>query len=128
MYPERVMEFPPAGLLPEKVRARVAGLAGYDESLSACPGTKVGGWPWGATKEQPTACDQCRRPTDFLLAVSGAEWGEANWKRWMPTEEQAARSPEADQGYGRAAGLALDQPVNVFICRRCEGWPVKVVG
>lgn len=128
VFPERVMEFPPRGVLPEQVRARVAGIEAYDEMLSACPGTKVGGWPWGSTKEQPTACDRCRRPTDFLLAVSGAEWGEPNWKRWMPTEEQAARSPEADQGYGRAAGLALNRPVNVYVCRRCGGWPVKVVG
>jgi hypothetical protein len=79
------------------------------------------------SKDLPTECDQCRRPTDFLLAVSGAEWGESDWKRWMPTEEQAARSPEADQGYGRAAGLTLDRPVNVFVCRRCDGWPVRVV-
>jgi hypothetical protein len=128
VFPERVMEFPPAAVLPEVVRGKVAGLAGYDELLSAAPGTKVGGWPWGATKEQPTACDRCRRPTDFLLAVSGAEWEETNWKRWMPTEEQAQRSPEADRGYGRAAGLGFERPVNVFVCRRCDGWPVRMVG
>jgi hypothetical protein len=127
VFPERVMEFPPSAMLPETVRGKVAGLTGYDELLSVCPGTKVGGWPWGATKEQTTACDRCRRPTDFLLAVSGAEWGESNRTRWMPAEEQAVRSPEADRGYGRAAGLALDRPVNVFVCRRCDGWPVRVV-
>ncbi len=128
VFPERVTEFPPAGLLPEAVRAKVAGLNGYDDLLSVCPGTKVGGWPQGAKREDKTACDECRRPTDFLLALSGAEWSSTNWTRWMPTEEQAKRSPEADEGYGRTAGLALDRPVNVFVCRRCDDWPVKVIG
>ncbi|HET6572458.1 MAG TPA: hypothetical protein VFG68_02560 [Fimbriiglobus sp.] len=128
VFPERVLEFPPAGLLPPSAQRHVTGLNDYDALLSACPGTKVGGWPSGVTKDQPTACDHCRRPTDFLLTVSGAEWGEVDWTRWMPTEEQPARSPEADQGYGRAAGLSLKRPVNVFICRRCDGWPVRVVG
>lgn len=128
VFPERVTEFPPTAVLPESARRHVAGLDGYDEALSACPGTKVGGWPWGAARDQPTACDRCRRPTDFLLAVSGAEWGGVNWRRWMPVEEQAARPPDADQGYGQAHGLVLKSPVNVYVCRRCEGWPVKVVG
>jgi hypothetical protein len=128
VFPERVMEFPPPGLLPDSVRGKVAGLDAYGEMLSASPGTKVGGWPWGAAKDQTTACNQCRRPTDFLLAVSGAEWGDANWKRWMPTEEQNSRAPETDQGYGRAAGLNLERPVSVYVCRRCNGWPVRVAG
>jgi hypothetical protein len=128
LFPERVMEFPPAGLLPDSVRDKVAGLGGYDELLSACPGTKAGGYPWLAKKADSTSCDRCRWPTDFLLAVGGPEWGEANWKRWMPAEEREARSPEADRGYGRASGLNLDRPVNVFVCRRCDGWPVRVVG
>ena len=127
VFPERVMEFPPEGLLPASVRARVARLDNYDVNLSTCPGMKVGGWPCWATQDQSTACDHCRRPTDFLLAVSGAEWGDASWKRWMPTEEQRSRSPDADRGYGQAAGLALNKPVNVYVCRRCDGWPIRVV-
>jgi hypothetical protein len=136
-FPERVAEFPPPGLLPEPVRGKLAGLrvegspnglTAYGDLLSACPGTKAGGYPWAARREDGAACEHCRWPMDFLLAVGGPEWGEANWKRWMPAEEQAARSPDADRGYGRASGLAFERPVNVFVCRRCDGWPVRVVG
>jgi hypothetical protein len=128
VFPERVMEFPPSGLLPDPVRAKVAGLDGHDELLAACPGTKAGGWPWGATKEQPTACAHCRRPTDFLVGIGGPEWTDRTWERWMPAEEQPRRSPEADRGYGRAHGLNVEKPVNVYVCRRCDDWPVQVVG
>src|SRR3712207_7980210 len=49
--------------------------------------------------------------------------------RWVPTEEQAAKGdPDAEVGFGRAAGLTLPRAgrVNVFVCRRCDGWPVQV--
>jgi hypothetical protein len=127
LFPERVTEFPPAALLPEAVRKKVAALDGYDALLSAAPGTKAGGYPWGATRDQVTACDRCRRPTDFLVGVGGPEWTDQSWKRWMPVEEQPKRSPDADRGYGMAHGLNLEAPVNVFVCRRCEGWPVRAV-
>ena len=61
------------------------------------------------------------------ICLQEAPYHATVWHVWMPAEEQAVRSPEADRGYGRAAGLALDRPVNVFVCRRCDGWPVRVV-
>ena len=124
VFPERVQELPPSGLLPDRLAKTVG--PGYDECFAACPGTKIGGYPFGATRDQSTACPRCRKPADFLLAVSDAEWDDAGRLRWMPQEERTrSAEPDVDKGFGGAVLLLLPGGrVNVFVCRRCDGWPV----
>jgi hypothetical protein len=68
---------------------------------------------------------------DYLLTVSSAEWDGASWPRWMPLEERGVRdgTARAEEGYCRAAGLKFGDllSVHLFACRRCDGWPVRVV-
>jgi hypothetical protein len=97
----------------------------YADLLSAAAGTKVGGYPRVQEGTKVPACGTCQWGMDFLLSVAAAEWGAHDRSRWMPVEEREAADAE---GYRRAAGLNFGErgAVNVFVCRRCEDWPVAV--
>lgn len=130
-FPERVQEFPPLKLLPERILNAVDGLPKYDDELASCPGSKVGGYCYGITKETNTACRSCRRPMDFLLAIAGQDWPGERHPRWTPREDQAASAEELAAARG-ATGLKFSPDpaqdrVNLFLCRRCRDWPVRVV-
>jgi hypothetical protein len=123
VFPERVMEYPPHTVLPRTLREQ---LPNPDEPVRrgrVCPGTKVGGYPWWPGEPGNTACDTCRWPMDFLAGIASAEWADDSRDRWKPTEE-----PTDETGFRAAAGLKLPGgAVNVFVCRRCAGWPVRAV-
>ena len=90
----------------------------YERELSAAPGTKVGGYPRWLGPPNPPSCDTCKRGMDYLLTIDSDELGrEQSW---------AARST-AELRHPNPAGLALPEPGNlhVYVCRRCDDWPVK---
>jgi hypothetical protein len=140
VFPERVTEFPDWDTLSKTaLRAKVeawtpppnpaggdplSGPLFYDRFLSAARGTKAGGYPrWPAGTSAPPACPHCKWGMDFLLTVDSAEWDRADAARWRPAEEKSD-----DDGCRRAAGLMFTGNVQVFVCRRCDGWPAKAAG
>jgi hypothetical protein len=121
VFPERVTEYPPSAILPPAVaRAIDLGTTRYDSQFAAASGTKVGGYPRWSSPADPPACATCGWGMDYLLTVAGSEWDDAGRARWMPKEE-AGRTNST--GFQTAAGLKLDS-VLVFVCRRCEHWPI----
>jgi hypothetical protein len=138
VFPERIHELPPYGLLPDPVRTKLEQLRIPDlpaepwvrDLLGPCPGSKVGGYPFGATRSDVTACEICQKPMDFLLAIADREWEGELWRRWMPEEERRHRNDaDAETACNRAAGLKLPGTgrVNLFVCTRCDSWPVRTV-
>jgi hypothetical protein len=127
LFPEQIDEYPPIGLIPDRILDDLSAVKDYDNLLGSCPGTKVGGYPFGQKKETSTACPTCKRPMDFLVSITGQDWSESTKSRWMPKEEQASpESPLAERAWREAIGLMWPR-VNLFVCRRCEGWPVHIV-
>jgi hypothetical protein len=129
LAPERMLEFPAWEILPRPMRDRVAaavpgGEAAYRHLLSVAPGTKVGGYaPAAALPEaKPPACPTCSWGMDYLLTVAEAEWDGATAPRWKPAEDTQVSPQRTADGLslGPAAGCSL------FVCRRCEGWPVAL--
>jgi hypothetical protein len=57
---------------------------------------------------------------DYLLTVAPTEWDSDTRRRWRPVEEAKAM---VDDGFRAAAGLLMS-PVLIFVCRRCEHWPI----
>lgn len=123
VFPERVMEYPSLEVLPKAVRDMLPDAEEYANRLSVCPGTKVGGHPWWPGQPGATACESCKWPMDFLAGIASSEWSENTRDRWKPTEEA-----KDEKGFREAAGLKLPGGVvNVFVCHRCVGWPVRTV-
>lgn len=135
LFPERVAECPNVESLPASVRAKVEAKWGdterYDRLLSAANGTKVGGYPRWQHDPEPVTCPACKWGMDYLLTVGSEEWDGRDWPRWMPLEERGVRDGTArgEAGFCRAHGLSFENlaPVHLFACRRCGGWPVKLV-
>jgi hypothetical protein len=118
LFPERVVEWPSLGVLPLHGRDKLQSIAGYDETLSAATGTKIGGYGHRLTAEQIPACSTCRRGMDFLLTVDSLEWTN---DRWRPVEERDDRHVgDAGLSFGDATAC------HVFVCRRCQEWPIAV--
>ncbi|QEL18032.1 DUF1963 domain-containing protein [Limnoglobus roseus] len=123
---ERVAEFPPVELMPAQMRTKVEVWkppVDYATHLSTAPGTKAGGWP--ARADVTATCLTCVRPMDYLLTVDSCEWTAVTKARWKPAED-----PDED-GYRCAAGLRLGRSdaaaYQIYICRRCEKWPLRAV-
>lgn len=139
VFPERVAEYPPPGLMPKLMREQIekwtppagAGEPGpryFADRLAAAPGIKVGGWPRRAGEAKEPTCATCKRLMDFLLTVDTREWDDRTKPRWQPAEEQNLAEVE---GYRTAVDLRVGPDgrgaVHVFACRRCDGWPVQAV-
>jgi hypothetical protein len=129
VFPERVMELPDwhtvkVTPLREKIERWTPDggrnpVEFYERELSVAPGTKVGGYPRWLGTPNPPSCDVCRRGTDYLLTIDSDELNRE--KSWTATAEGVKdRHPNP-------TGLTLPEPGNmhVYICRRCEEWPVK---
>jgi hypothetical protein len=125
--PERVIELPSWEILPKPMRDKILAWKPdaeslYRTSLSTAPGTKVGGfWPT-TTETNPPACKTCSWGMDYLLSVGEREWTDETAARWRPVEDTTDLA-------ARHAGLSLgpSAAVHVFVCRRCETWPVATV-
>lgn len=124
LFPERVMEYPGIDVLPESVRGKIKDTAEYDRMLSVACGTKVGGYPKGLKPGDDTSCPSCHKVTDFLLTIDQSEWTVESKSRWMPVEEQG--KPALPNHAGMQLGMTFGR-VHLFICRRCEGWPIRHV-
>lgn len=94
----------------------------FTRNLASAPGTKVGGWPRESLKTPN--CKSCLRPLDYLLTVAAYEWTPADAARWRPTQE-----PDDELGRRAACGLGFSggTAVEVYICRRCDNWPVRAL-
>jgi hypothetical protein len=137
VFPERVTELPDWHTVRvTPLRAKIEGwkpdggrnpVEFYETELSAAPGTKVGGYPRWRGTPNPPACATCKRGMDYLLTVDSDEW--AGGTGWVPVEEHRhlEHGRPGPPGYARAAGLTLPEPgnVHVYVCRRCDDWPVK---
>jgi hypothetical protein len=118
LIPERVVEFPPIELMPKQMRDRIEGF----EPIAIARGTKLGGWP--RVPGTAPKCTACVWPMDFLLTVDSCEWTAADAVRGKPVEDRD------EEGFRRAAGFDFGKPdavVQVFLCRRCEHWPLRSV-
>jgi hypothetical protein len=124
LFPERVAELPPPALMPKQMRDKVDAWTPpvpFATHLAAARGTKLGGWP--RVPDAPK-CLTCVHPMDYLLTVDSCEWTAAGAARWKPAEDRDA------DGFRRAAGLDFGKPdtaVQVYVCRRCEKWPLRAV-
>ncbi|MDX2819110.1 hypothetical protein PV410_42420 [Streptomyces sp. PA03-5A] len=106
LHPEQVDTYPYAGLLPEKLLARIdtwedaleqrveqsAGETtqeqlAYQYDLSIPPGWRVGGFAsWHATDPYPMDCLTCTTPMHLLLTIDSSEW-DGGSRSWRPLEE-----------------------------------------
>jgi hypothetical protein len=136
--PERVVEYPFIGELTDKQRTAldewdVIELLDedieepstlYEWECSVCPSIKVGGHVfWIQTPEIPS-CD-CGRPMDHLLTLTDDEFDGGTYRRWCPKE--AAQRWRDDEIITPAFGNLGSSNQYIFICRECEGWPIKSV-
>jgi hypothetical protein len=143
---ERVIEYPPVQELGEEQVARLdrwldklgeiefedKGYQGkdtlYQYELSVCPGNKLGGYVcWQQDPERQT-CDAGHR-MEHLLTVTDMEVDGGTWPRWLPAEDRELwNDPWKQQELSNAPGWYLGGgSMYYFVCRRCDGWPIKVV-
>jgi hypothetical protein len=143
VYPERIVEYPGLQDLPphlaEALKARDArpfeavshpdreyqryfaeGLYRlYENQLSACPGTKIGGYVSWIQHASVPVCE-CGRPSEHLLTIASTEWDGGSIPRWRPVE---VTDSTADSGPGLMLGDCGS--IHVFLCRNCGSWPVR---
>ncbi len=143
LLPERVTEYPDArdlpretyerlnrvlkGLVPPDVEDLDEPATWYERELSTCSGAKIGGYPaWVQDSEVP-GCD-CGRPMTHLLTLT---MDEPSRGRWLPMEDRHLVDDTAQSSFGwaNAPGFTFGDggSVYIFICRRCEGWPIRDV-
>jgi hypothetical protein len=146
LHPERVTEYPDIVELSDEERAKLEdwddqGGYIYQCLLSVAPGFKVGGYPdWIQDAEVPIC--ECGRENEHLLTIASSEFDPASAPRWCPLEDREfweasqLTNYHEDKKTHEAAALAQVAPgltigdcgsVYLFICRECEGWPVKSV-
>lgn len=144
LHPERVMEYPSWGQLPEGVAEAIerweegrseGGI--YSSELSTAPGTKLGGYGSWIQGELSPSCEQGHQ-MEHLLTIASAEFDGGGWRRWCPIEDIQATGMSLDElevGYSylkvlketeRSTGTMLGDlgSLYVFICRQCPDWPI----
>ncbi|MFD9406998.1 hypothetical protein ACFWBN_08215 [Streptomyces sp. NPDC059989] len=132
LYPEQVVTYPFAGLLPKELCARIdaweeeaaedsAEPVAYQYDLSIPPGWRVGGFAsWHATDPYPMDCPACRTPMRLLLTIDSSEWdgGSGSWRPW-----EDRRRPT----YGAATPTEIIVgrfgELNLFACPTDPGHP-----
>jgi hypothetical protein len=146
LHPEPVIEYPHITELSDQERKKLEAWENegeyiYQFLLSVAPGFKVGGYPrWIQDPEVPTC--QCGRRTEHLLTIASSEFDPATAPRWCPLEDREVweasqltnyhddkKTHEAAALAQVASGLTIGDcgSVYLFICRECEGWPVKSI-
>ena len=96
----------------------------YRTELSNAPGCKVGGYPhWADESASSPSCITCKRGMDFLLTLDSQEWANPSWN--TPEDaELRGKAKELDGLCGLRFGAV--PRVHLFVCRRCDGWPVQL--
>lgn len=133
--PEKLLEYPGLYQLPDEIEEALDQDV-YQGEVGPCPSSKVGGYPfWVEGSDQTPKCD-CGRRMEFLLQVFDWEYTNIDDpQRWIPLEDRWAVAAYDANRWDRAA-LAVLQPMGfdfhhyakyVFVCRSCDGWPVKLV-
>ncbi len=143
LTPERVIEYPPPGEVKDEVLAPLssasdgkADLHGvYQFQLSACPGTKVGGYPAWMQDAVPVCCSQ-GHDMEFLLQLGDSEYCNTDeHPRWIPQADRwvikSTRSPKKEWERVNAVFNPPDFRLNhtvyyFFICRKCVSLPVTL--
>ncbi len=139
LIPEPIVEYP--HFAPESTPPGLAeAFAGskqfarrYRASLSACPASKLGGWPFGLPTEQVPRCG-CGQPMELLAQLADWEGGAVDldpFSRWIPEEDawvRLASDPNRVVRTLNAADLAFaGRRLLVFVCWTCPDWPVICV-
>ncbi|WP_405925329.1 hypothetical protein [Streptomyces sp. NBC_00035] len=152
LYPEQVVTYPFAGLLPEELCARIDAreealeaeleeeaeqsadestteLLGYQYDLSIPPGWRVGGFAsWHATDPSPMDCLTCTTPMHLLLTIDSSEWdgGSGSWK---PLEDQSQGQNQGQNQPAHPSATPTEVTVgrwgelNIFACPIEPGHP-----
>ena len=102
----------------------------YQFSLSVASGWKVGGFPhWVQDPYVPTCA--CGDQMEYLLTIASAEFDGGTWHRWLAEEERNVWGGpyKARWAVQCAPDIMLGDmgSMNVFICRKCDGWPTESV-
>lgn len=109
-------------------RGGIPAEASYQNSFSAAPGTKVGGFPLWIQGAAYPSCEQGHR-MGHLLTVASGEFDGGSWWRWLPAEERAvwAGPTRARLEVQAAADLMIGDggSLYVFVCRLCDTLPIK---
>ncbi|CAN5432548.1 hypothetical protein BH11PLA2_BH11PLA2_36660 [soil metagenome] len=108
--------------MPPEEPGKLSGQDYYARFLSSAPGSKVGGW--SRVSRKAPGCATCQWPMDYLLTIDTQEWTPSDAARWRPTQD-----PDDEIGRRAACGLKLKggRAVEIYLCRRCEAWPVRAL-
>ncbi|WP_326659525.1 hypothetical protein [Streptomyces sp. NBC_00385] len=138
LYPEQVVTYPDAGLLPEELCSRIdaweealegdaeqsadgttAEPLGYQYDLSIPSGWRGGFASWHATDPYPMGCLVCTTPMSLLLTIDSSEWdGEAAaGSRWRngPSPLTGARLPPRSPSAAGVSSTCSPAPAMLII-------------
>ncbi|MBC9718951.1 hypothetical protein H9Y04_41135 [Streptomyces sp. TRM66268-LWL] len=133
LHPEQVISYPYAGLLPDKLCARIdaweeaqeqvadqsadedaTGPICYQYDLSTPPGWRVGGFAsWHTTDPYPMDYQTCRTPMHLLLTIDSSEW-DGGSRSWKPLEDRDLPTHRYAQPTGVTVGRFGE--LNVVAC------------
>ncbi len=137
LHPERVVEYPHQSDLPEAINdvieqweSTLDGQQGgvYFYELSTATGTKLGGHPRWIQSGGTPAC-QGGHSMEHLVTVASWEFS-GRGERWCPIQDLEHAEFTADDAgpkeARRSTSIMLGDvgSLYLFICRRCEGWPI----
>jgi hypothetical protein len=140
-FPEKVRELPgPAGLyqLPNHDELHAALTADehvwyqYQDELSACPSTKLGGHPYWIQNDETPDC-VCGSRMEFLLQLCDWEYTNTDsTRRWIPLADRWAvdawRTNPAADAILRPPHFDFGHEVYyIFICPKCPDHPVRFI-
>ena len=134
--PEQVTEYPLSSALSRELSQAIddgtmSPWDQYDNELSACPSTKVGGHPYWVQNAELVLCD-CGQPMEFFIQLVDWEYTNVtNYQRWVPLDDRwAVKNPGARKSLPvtRPTGFEFGHEVYyIFLCRSCPEWPCKMI-
>ncbi|MEU6789096.1 DUF1963 domain-containing protein [Nonomuraea angiospora] len=137
LSPERVREYPSAGVVPAILDRKIAEWSkssqnpeewSYQYHLSTAPGTKVGGWIDWIQDPISMECDRGHEMSHLLTIASWEHDGES-CKRWTPLEEQPLLGPYQVSELLEPADIMIGDAgsMYVFTCLECPDRPVETI-